>query len=187
MTILVLGLILWTVAHVFKRAAPGMRGALAEAAGAGPTRGVMALLIGLGVLLMIIGYRRSAFVPVYDPPAWGIHVNNLAMLFAVGLMGAGQSKGRVRSWLRHPMLTGVIVWALAHLLVNGDEASLILFGWLGAWAVVSILLINAREPVWVRPAPGPGSGDIRLVGIAVVIYAVIAAVHAWLGYWPFPR
>ena len=94
-------------------------------------------------------------MPVYDPPAWGIHLNNLAMFFAVALMGAGQSKGHARAWLRHPMLTGVLVWAFAHLLVNGDAASLILFGWMAVWALASMALINAREPAWVRPAPGP--------------------------------
>jgi uncharacterized membrane protein len=141
----------------------------------------------VGLMLMIVGYRRAPVVPVYDPPAWGIHVNNLLMLAAVALMGAGKSKGRARSWLRHPMLTGVGVWAVAHLLVNGDLASLLLFGWLGGWAVANMALINAREPNWVRPAPGPVSGDIRLAVIAVVLYAAIAAVHTWLGYFPFPR
>jgi uncharacterized membrane protein len=186
-TLLVLGLVLWTVAHVFKRAAPGARAGFAQALGAGPARGVMAVAILASVVLMVVGFRQAPFVAVYDPPAWGIHLNNLLMLVALLLMGAGHSKGRARSLMRHPMLTAVIVWAAAHLLVNGDRASLLLFGWLGAWAVASILLINAREPAWVRPAPGPVSGDIRLLGIAVALYALIALVHAWLGYWPFPR
>ena len=147
----------------------------------------MALAIGLGLLLMVIGYRRAPFEPLYDPPSWGIHLNNLAMLVAVGLVGAGHSKGRARSWLRHPMLTGVVVWAIAHLLVNGDIASLLLFGWLGLWALASMALINAREPAWVRPAPGPASGDVRLVVITLVVFAVITTVHTWLGYWPFPQ
>jgi uncharacterized membrane protein len=187
MWLLVLGLVVWTVAHMLKRAAPDARAALAGALGAGPSRGVMALAIAVGVVLMIIGYRRAAVVPVYDPPSWGIHLNNLAMLGAVALMGAGRSKGRARSWLRHPMLTGVVVWAIAHLLVNGDVASLLLFGWLGLWALASMALINAREPAWVRPAPGPVSGDVRLLVITLVVYAVIASVHTWLGYWPFPQ
>jgi uncharacterized membrane protein len=186
-TLLVLGLSLWTVAHLFKRVAPGARGGLAEAVGAGPSRGIMAALILASVVLMVIGYRGAAVVPVYTPPAWAIHVNNLAMLFAVALIGAGRSKGRARAWLRHPMLTGVIVWAIAHLLVNGDAASLLLFGWLGIWAVASILVINDGDPVWVRPEPGPLTGDIRLAVITVVIYGVIAGVHIWLGYFPFPR
>jgi uncharacterized membrane protein len=175
MTLLVPGLILWTAAHLLKPAAPEARASLAASLGAGPARGIVA------------GYRGAPVVPVYDPPAWGLHLNNLAMLAAVGLMGVGRSKGRLRSWLRHPMLTGVLVWALAHLLVNGDVASLVLFGWLGAWAVVSMLLINRNQPVWVRPEPGTAAGDLRLVLIALVLYALIAAVHTWLGYYPFPR
>jgi uncharacterized membrane protein len=84
------------------------------------------------------------------------------------------------------MLTAVIVWAAAHLIVNGDVASLVLFGGLGLWAVAEMLLINAREPAWVRPAPGPVAGDVRLILITIVAYAAIAGVHAWLGRWPFP-
>jgi hypothetical protein len=48
-------------------------------------------------------------------------------------------------------------------------------------------LINAQEGPWQRPEPGPVSGDVRLVVITLVVYAVIAAIHGWLGYWPFPR
>jgi uncharacterized membrane protein len=186
MTVLILGLLVWTAAHMFKRATPDARASLGQAMGAGPTKGIMAALIGVGLILIIWGYRRAPFVPVYDPPSWGIHLNNLLMLAAVFLLGAGRSRGHARSWLRHPMLAGVNVWAVAHLLVNGDQASLVMFGWLGAWAVASMLLINAREPVWQRPAPGPIAGDIRLALITVVVFGVIAAIHAWLGYWPFP-
>jgi uncharacterized membrane protein len=134
-----------------------------------------------------VGYRGAAFVPVYGPPGWGIHVNNLLMLGAVGLLGAGHSKGRARSWLRHPMLTAVVVWAVAHLLVNGDRASLVLFGWMGLWAVAEMALISAREPAWVRPATGTVAGDVRWVVITLVVFGVIVAVHAWLGYPPFPH
>ena len=67
------------------------------------------------------------------------------MLVAVGLFGVGHSKSRVRGWLRNPMLTGVVVWAVAHLLVNGDVASLVLFGWMGLWALADILTIDARD------------------------------------------
>lgn len=186
MTLLILGLVLWSAAHVLKRAAPGSRARIAEALGAGPSRALFALLIVAGLLGMIFGYRAAPFVPVYTPPGWGVHVNNLAMIAAVALFGMGSSKGRARSWLRNPMLTGVLVWALAHLLVNGDLAALILFGGLALWSVANIALINARAGPWTPPVPGPVSGDIRLLLIALALYAVIAGVHAWLGVWPFP-
>lgn len=186
MTLLILGLVLWTVAHVFKAVAAERRAALAARFGSGPSRGAFAALIALGLLLMIVGYRAAPFIPVWTPPVWGVHLNNLLMLVSVFLFGAGNSKGRARSWLRHPMLTAVVVWAAAHLLVNGDVASLVLFGGLALWALGNMALINARDGAWVRPEPGPLKGDLRLVVIALVLYGVIAMVHTWLGYPVFP-
>ncbi|MBC7141595.1 MAG: hypothetical protein H5U18_05500, partial [Rhodobacteraceae bacterium] len=94
------------------------------------------------------------------------------------------TKGLVKARLRHPMLLSVILWAVAHLLVNGDLASIVLFGGLGGWAVVSILLINAQES-WVPPAPGGLRSDAIGVAIALVLYGLIAGVHIWLGHNPF--
>jgi uncharacterized membrane protein len=186
MTLLVLGLVLWTAAHFFKRLAPGGRAALARSLGEGPSKGVVAAVIAVGLVLIVVGYRAAPFTAVYEPPSWGIHLNNLMMLVAVGLLGAGHSKSRARSWLRNPMLTAVVVWAIAHLLVNGDAASLVLFGWMGLWAVADIMTIDAQD----TPKPAPAAtlaGDVRLVVITLVLYAVIAGIHAWLGHWPFPQ
>jgi len=186
MTLLVLGLVLWTAAHFFKRFAPGARAALARSLGEGPSKGVIAAVIAVGLLLIVVGYREAGYTPAYDPPSWGIHLNNLLMLIAVGLFGASHSKSRVRGWLRNPMLTGVVVWAVAHLLVNGDVASLVLFGWMGAWALADIMTIDARDPV--KPVPVASvAGDVRLVVITLVVFAVIVAIHTWLGYPPFPQ
>ena len=186
MTLLVLGLLLWVAAHVFKSAAPGERSRLAARLGAGPSKGIFAALIALGLILTIVGYRSAPIVPFWAPPAWTVHLNNLMMLVAVGVFGMSMSKGRSRSWLRHPQLTAVTIWAAAHLLVNGDRASILLFGGLGAWALASMALINARDGAWVRPAPGPAGGDLRLIAITLVTFAAITGIHALLGVWPFP-
>ncbi len=182
---LLLGLAIWVAAHMFKRVAPAARAAMQDRIG-NASRGIFAVLLVLSVVLMVVGYRAVDFVPVWQPPAWTVHVNNLLMLAAVALFGLGSSKSRLRGTLRHPQLTGFSLWCIAHLLVNGDLASLILWGVLLVWALAEIPLINAREP---RPAPFEGgslAGDIRLGVITLVVYAVIAAIHTWLGYWPFP-
>ncbi len=186
MTLLIIGLIVWTLAHSLKRVAPDARAGLDRRLGAGPARGVMAVLILLGLVLIVWGYRRAPVVPVYDPASWAIHVNNGLMIVAVLLLGLGHSKSRARGWLRNPMLTAVAIWAVAHLLVNGDAASLIMFGWLGLWAIGDILLIDTQDPAPVRTEGGTLAGDVRLVVIAAVVFAVIVAVHTWLGYPPFP-
>lgn len=185
MLLLILGLLLWTAAHLLKRLAPDARQALTARFGEGGSKGVVAGAIGLGVLLMIVGYRMADFTNVYTTPSWTVHLNNLMMLGSVALFGMGSSKGRARTWLRHPMLTGVLVWALAHLIVNGDLASVVLFGWLALWSVGEMALINAKTGPWDRPEPGPASGDVRLVIISVVVFVVIGLIHGWLGYWPF--
>jgi len=187
MALLILGLLLWSAAHLFGRAFPTTRQALAARLGEGPLKGGIAIVLALSVILMVIGYRSAPFVPVYDPPSWTIHVNNLLMLVAIALLGMGHSKGRARAWFRNPMLMGVTVWAFAHVLVNGDLASLILFLGLAAWANVQMAVIKAQEPDWERPTPGTLVGDLRLVVITIVAFAIITAVHTWLGVWPFPR
>ncbi|WP_292286809.1 NnrU family protein [Marivita sp.] len=182
MGLLVLGLLLWVGAHIFKRVMPEQRAALGDR---GKTMVTVVLLISLG--LMIWGYRGAEFIPVWYPPAFLVHVNNLLMLIAIFVFGMSATTGRLRGKMRHPQLTAVKIWAVAHLLVNGDVASIILFGGLLAWAVIEVILINRAEPVWDRPEPGAAKKDVLLVVITLVAFGVIAAIHAWLGVWPFPR
>ena len=179
--LVLLGLVLWALAHFFKRIAPERRAAMGNAG-----RGIVALGVGLGLVLMIVGYRMAEFIPVWTPPAWTVHLNNLLMVGAVFLFAMSETKGRLRGKMRHPQLTAVKVWAVAHLLVNGDAVSILLFGGLLAWAVAEVIVINRAGP-WDRPEPGPASRDIILVVMTVVAFAVIAAIHAWLGVWPFPH
>jgi uncharacterized membrane protein len=94
-------------------------------------------------------------------------------------------KTRITRVIRHPQLTAVKTWAVAHLLVNGDLASVILFGGLLAWAVVEVILINRAEP---RPAPNPPAPVGKEIGAvlgAVLVMAAIGWVHNWLGVWPY--
>jgi uncharacterized membrane protein len=183
--ILLLGVFLWIDAHWIKRLLPGLRTAMDTGMGPGPARGVIAGLIFVSLAMMIIGYRGSETVPIYAPFNGSGHLNNLLMVIAVILLGAGSSKGRAKTWFRHPMLMGVCVWAAAHLLVNGDVASIILFGGLGVWAIVSMLLINRAEGAWDKPEAGPASGDIKLLVISAVVFTVIVTIHVMLGYNPF--
>lgn len=180
MTLLTLGVILWAAAHFFKRLAPSVRGPMGDKG-----KGLVAVAIVISLLMMIFGYRGAEFIHVWAPPAWTVHLNNLMMLIAVFVYGMSATKGRLRGKMRHPQLTAVKIWAVAHLLVNGDLASIILFGGMLAWAVVSVILIN-RSEVWVRPAPGEAKKDILLVVITLVLFGVMTGIHAWLGVSPFP-
>ena len=185
MTTLIVALLIWTLVHYFKRLSPSGRATLDASMGQGPAKSVIALLLLISIVLMVIGYRGADDLYVYAPIAGMGHLNNLLMFFAVLLFGMGSSKGKMRAWFRHPMLMGVITWAIAHLLVNGDLASVVLFGGLAVWAVLQMVLVNRAVPDWTRPEAGPGARDIRLLVIAAVLYAIIAFIHIWLGYNPF--
>ena len=177
---LVIGVVLWAYSHLMKRVTPGFRAGLDD----GPGKGVVTVLTLLSLAAMIYGYKHAAVIPLWEPPAFLRHINNVLMVIAVLLIGLGSSRGVMRTWLRHPMLTSVKVWALAHLLVNGDLASVILFGGLMAWAVVDVILINRMEPPWAKPAKGPVLNDVIYVVLSAVLFGVIVFVHGWLGYPP---
>lgn len=184
MTLLILGVLLWSGAHLLRRMAPGLRARLDQRLGQGPAKGMVAVAIALSVLLMVIGYRAAPMVPVYAPlPGMG-HLNNLLMLISLFLFASANMKGRMAALIRHNMLWGTVIWAIAHLLVNGDLASLVLFGGVGAWAVLEMIAINRAAP-WQRSAPGPISNDLKALVGALVLYGVIAAIHIWLGHNPF--
>ncbi len=180
MLFLVLGVLIWAYSHLMKRLTPGIRARLGD----GPGKGVATVLSFLALYLMISGYKSADVITIWSPPAFMKHINNLLMLIAVILLFMQANRGTLRTILRHPMLTAVKTWALAHLLVNGDLASIILFGGMMAWAVVDVILINRMEPAWARPAKGPVVNDVIYVALSLVVFGAIVWVHTWLGYNP---
>jgi len=179
-----LGLTLWIGAHFFRRLAPGPRASLGDAG-----KGVVAALVLAGLVSMILGYRAAEVVFVWSPPSFMVHINNTLMILAFWTFGSGQIKtGKIwpATKIRHPMLASVMIWAVGHLLVNGDLASMVLFGGLLVWAVASVQIINRAEPAWTPPAKAPAKKIVTLTIITLVTFSIAAVIHIWLGVWPFP-
>jgi uncharacterized membrane protein len=184
MGMLISGVLLWSVAHLFKSLAPEVRAGLESRLGAA-ARGLVAVCILAGLGLIIAGWRSILPMPVFDPPIWGRHANMLLMLLSIILFGAAQGASRIRQWVRHPMLTGMLLWAVGHLLANGEDRSIVLFGGLGLWALVSIIAISARDGAWVKPAKVASIGReaISLI-IALIIYALLLWGHVYFAGVP---
>ncbi len=177
MLLLIAGLLLWMGAHLFKRLAPSQRASMGDKG-----RGPIALTILAGMVLMVIGYRMADGAYLWGRSPAMVGVNNLLMLVSVYLFAAAGAKTALARKMRHPMLGAVKLWALAHLLVNGDIPSFILFGGLLAWAVIEVILINRSERDWTPPPPAPKSKEISAIVIGLIVYVLVSAVHYWLGY-----
>lgn len=178
MLMLSLAVLLWSVAHLFKRVAPATR----EGMGDGGKLVVTLAIIG-SIALMVSGYQSATGATWWvRQPAWAL-ANNALMLFAFYLMAASSLKVRVTSVIRHPQLTAVKAWSVGHLLVNGDAPSFILFGGLLVWAVVSVVLINRQEGK--SPLPSPDRSvprEVLAVVAATVLYFGVVQAHGYLGY-----
>lgn len=178
--LLIAGLALWYAAHLFKRLLPAQRAALGD-----PGKGLVALSLIAAVILMTLGYKGAdgAFFWGRSPALVGI--NNLLMLLAVYLYAASGMRTRITRRLRHPQLTGFKIWAVAHILVNGDLPSLVLFGALLIWAVIEVIVINRAVPDWTRPEPAPARTEISAILATIVVTGAVMLVHDWLGVQPW--
>jgi uncharacterized membrane protein len=156
--------------------------------GEGPWKGAFALALVVCIALMATGYSAAARNPVhlYFPPTFLWHVNNLLVLVAFFFLGAGHAKAWPRRVVRHPMLTAVKIWAVAHLLVNGTLHAWILFGGMLVWAGMSVGFANRRDGAWAKPPASPLRVNLIHGAASVALFVVVALIHTWLGVRPFP-
>lgn len=188
MVLLIIGLALWWVSHLVKIMAPDLRASAVSSMGEGPWKGIVSLVTLLAIALMVIGYRAAEDAPLilWIAPSWLWHLNNLLMALAVIVFIAGFFATPVRRWIRNPQLTGVKIWALAHLLVNGDLHSLVLFGGILAWAVVAVIGTKRRDGPRGHVPESKMGGLLAHIAVSAVLFGIIIGIHAWVGVPPFP-
>lgn len=186
MLLLVLGLVIFIGTHLVTTRR-GPRAALIERFGEGPYKIAYSLLSLGGLILIGEGfglYRRTGWIDVWYPPVWTRHLALPLVLAAFVCVVAAYVPGRIKTTLKHPMLVGVKLWALSHLLSNGDLGSILLFGSILAWAVLARISIK-RRPDEVRAHGGPAAPPAGWRNDAV---AVAIGVVAWFGFarWLHP-
>ena len=175
MPLLIVGLLLFLGVHSISIVVPGMRERAIRAVGAGAWKGLYALAALAGLILLCYGFSAARQTPVllYSPPHWLRHVALLLMLPVFPLLLAAYLPGRIKATVKHPMLTAVKTWALAHLLANGTLADVVLFGSFLAWAVADRISLKRRPAAPpLRAAPPRAWNDAAAVVIGLAIYAV---------------
>ena len=190
---LLIGLALFLGIHSLQSLAPQVRENSMARWGALGFKAVYAAVAVLGLYLLVQGYSQARLEPVvlWTPPRGMQHATILLMWVAMVLLVATYVPGnQIKAKLRHPMTLSVKVWALAHLLSNGNLADVLLFGSFLLWAVLSFRAARQRDRAMnTGYAPGTAAGT----GVAVVVGAVAWGgfafwAHAWLiGVAPLAR
>lgn len=191
MTLLIFGLVLFLAPHSVRIFANDWRSAQIARLGEPAWKGLYSLVSIVGIVLLVWGYGIARVTPIelWSPPIWGRHLASLLTLLAFVLVAAAYvPRNRIRRAVGNPMVAGVALWALAHLLANGRLVDLVLFGAFLIWAVLSFSAARRRDRLSgaLRPA-GALSGDLATVLIGVSFWALFAfRLHEWLfGVRPF--
>lgn len=174
MLLLSVGLVLFIAVHLLPTN-PDLRRSLVTRHGEATYKGVFSIVALAGLVLMVIGWSKAKRVGLWTPPLWGRHATMALMLPVFPLLVMAYLPGRISAAIRHPMVLAVKLWALAHLLVRGDSASLILFLGLLAWAIYDRVSLKARETAGlVTVKSGPAMNDLVAVVIGLAMYAAFA-------------
>ena len=182
MTMLIFGVLLWSVVHLFPILLPTVRAGLIDRMGEGPYKGLFTLLIVLSLVLMVFGWRvagEAGYIGDIYSEDWTRHLTHLLLLISIILFGAAKAPTRIRRIIRNPMLTGMALWAIGHLLVNNDARSLVLFGGMLLWSVISIVGTNKRDGAYTPPEVGSWGREVRIVLICVIVYAILIVAHPY--------
>jgi uncharacterized membrane protein len=183
LAIMIIGLAVFLGSHTLVTLRP-QRTALMARIGEGPYKGLFALVSLVGIVLIGYGfalYRANGYIDIWMPPRWTRHVTELLVWPAIIAILAAYIPSQIKRVLKHPMLVGVKLWAVAHLLSNGDLGSIILFASILAWAVYDRISLKRRTDA---PAPAVATGggyrnDFIVVVVGTLVYFV-------LGFWFHP-
>ncbi len=178
MTILLSGLVLFFGIHAIPMF-PEFKASLQSRIGAMRFKGIYSLIALSGFALILLGMSRAEFRPVFAPPAWAPLIVYLAMPVSFCLLVAAYVPNNFRRVIRNPMLSGVFVWALAHLIANGDLASILLFGLFGSYAVIDTISVKRRPPAAI-PARQPLLMDVLVLAIGFAAFWIVRYFHAAL-------
>ena len=175
---LMAGLLLFLGVHSIRVFANDWRSKTLARIGEKPFKGIYALLSLAGFALLVWGYgqARQQGVVLWNPPVAMRHIAALLTLVAFVLLAATYMPGnQIKAKLHHPMVLGVKVWALGHLLANGSLADVLLFGSFLLWSVVLFASSRRRDrrehTVY---TPGTLAATAMTVAAGVIAWAVFA-------------
>ena len=179
LAVLVAGLIVFIGPHVFVTMRAQRAAAIARI-GEGAYKGLMALLSLIGLILIGYGfgrYRATGWIDIWHPPHWTYYITEILMWPASVFVVTAYIRGTIWRTLKHPMLAGVKMWAVAHLISNGDLGSILLFGSFLVWAGYDRMTLKRRADAGAPPIPSGGyRNDIIALVVGTALYLILGLV-----------
>lgn len=179
MILLIAGLTVFVALHLIP-SVPPLRTALVASFGEKKYRAIFAAAAFASLALIIWGFSKAEFQPVYQPFAWGRSLAFGLVPIAVILFAAANMPTHIRAFVRHPMLTGLFLWAVAHLAANGDLRSILLFGTLGAYSVVAAASAIMRSKQSSQDKAPRWTMDAAAIVCGAAVAGLLANFHGTL-------
>ncbi|WP_320194841.1 NnrU family protein [Agrobacterium rosae] len=186
MLLLILSLLFFLGTHSLRIVAPSFRNRMIARMGEGPWKGVYSLVSVIAIAFVAYAFDQARQVTgiLYSPPIWTSHIALTLMLIAmICLVASLLPAGHIATKTKHPLILAVKIWALAHLLANGETSSVLLFVSVLAWGVVMRISLKRRQragEVVTRPFVSVRY-DIVAVVLGIVLWAAfIWKLHEWL-------
>ncbi|MGB4246442.1 MAG: NnrU family protein [Pseudohongiellaceae bacterium] len=180
--LLIPGLLIFMGLHLLREL--GWRDTLQQQLGLRRYRILFSLGIVISLVMIVEGKAGAPFIQLWAPPYNLRSLTHLLMISATILFMAGNlPRSYTRDMVIHPMLVGVIVWGVAHLLSNGDLASVLIFGMLPVWAIVKIISLERTKKALGSPTPERRPGlqwDAVAIILGMIAYSVFLVFHGQL-------
>lgn len=180
---LVAGLIIFFSVHSISIINEPWRDRIVAKMGEGPWKGIYSVAAAIGFFLIVWGYglaRQESAVLYFSAP-WLMPLSMLLLIPVFPLLLATYSPGRIRTFSRHPMLIATILWAFAHLLVNGRLTDVLLFGSFLVWSGLDLFSMRHRVQRPVPSAPALRFNDLITLVLGLAFYGMFVVwLHSML-------
>ena len=177
MTYLIAGVLIWSLLHFMPAVPMKSRAALISKTRENSYKALSGILIIVSIVLMVMGWKAMPGSLVFMPFSWGDELCFGLMLLASIMFLAPYMQNSVSRMVRHPQLLGLVFWGVGHILATGQVRSFVLFGGLGVWAILEILLLNRRAGDWQKPGPASMKANIKLLVSGIGFFLIFVFTH----------
>ena len=178
MNILILGIVIFFSIHCVP-IIPSLRNNLSSFLGDNGYKAFYSLLAFAGLGLIVYGFSIANSYPLWKPFPYSHAIAVWVMPFSFILLTASSMKTNIKRYVRHPMLTGVLIWSLTHLIANGDVRSLLLFASFGLYSLVDMLFTKKNIPED-STETYPVQKDITVIVIGLIVYGIGLYIHTFI-------